>query len=80
MFHTCIPCGKTFSLVPRSRSSVQVKYQTRILLLQKERKGHYGGIGVLQTRLVSFETTESFTFSINFPDTLFAGFIMLRDK
>ena len=29
VFCMCIPCGKTFSLVPRSRSSfkVEVKYQ-----------------------------------------------------
>ena len=28
-FHMCIPCGQTFSLVPRSRScmNVKVKYQ-----------------------------------------------------
>ena len=24
-FHMCIPCGKTFSLVPRSRLSVSIK-------------------------------------------------------
>ena len=27
MFHMCILCGKTFSSVPRSRSSVKVKYE-----------------------------------------------------
>ena len=25
IFHMCIPCGKTFSVVPRSRSSIKVK-------------------------------------------------------
>ena len=25
IFHKCIPLGKTFSLVPKSRSSVEVK-------------------------------------------------------
>ena len=27
IFHMCIPWGKTLSLVPKSRSSVKVKYQ-----------------------------------------------------
>ena len=32
IFHMCVPCGKTFSLVPRSRSfvKVEVKYQDHI--------------------------------------------------
>ena len=39
----CIPFGKTFSLGPRSRSSVIVRVK---------QKGHYGNIGVSQTHLV----------------------------
>ena len=30
IFQMCIPCGKTLSLIPRSRSSVKVKYQGHI--------------------------------------------------
>ena len=30
-FHMCIPWGKTFCLVPRSKSPVQVKYQSHSL-------------------------------------------------
>ena len=29
LFHMCIPCGKTFSLVSRSSVKVKIKYQTR---------------------------------------------------
>ena len=43
IFHMYIPCGKTFSLVPRSISSVKVsvKYQGH---LKKNKNGPYGGI------------------------------------
>ena len=35
-FHMCIPYGKTFSLIPRSMSSVKVKYHG--LNLKKRKK------------------------------------------
>ena len=30
IFTTCVPCNKTFSLVPRSSAQVKVKYQGHI--------------------------------------------------
>ena len=44
----CIPWGKTFSLVPRSRSSVKVKCQGHNL----KKIGCCGGIPISQTHLV----------------------------
>ena len=35
IFHMCIPCDKTFLLVPSSRSSVKVKYQGYSFLKKK---------------------------------------------
>ena len=46
IFHKCIPLGKSFSLVPRSRSSVKVKYHCG-------KNGHCGGIRVSQTHSCS---------------------------
>ena len=38
-----IPCGKIFSLVPRSRLSVKIKVKYQVLVIQKRpwRGGHY---------------------------------------
>ena len=44
IFHIYIPWGKTLSLVPKSRSSVKVKYQCLIFL----KNGRCGGICVSQ--------------------------------
>ena len=53
-FYMCTPCGKTFSLVLRSRSSVKVeiKYQGHI---KKKKKWLLGGVCVFctHTHLVS---------------------------
>ena len=50
--HVYIPWGETLSLVPKSRSSVDVKYQGHNFLENKN--GRFGGICVTQTHLVSF--------------------------
>ena len=48
IFQMCIPCGKIFSMVSRSRSSVKVKYQSHTF----SKNGHYHGVSVSQTHLV----------------------------
>ena len=57
IFHICISCAKTFSLVPtsRSRSSIKVKF----LFKKKKGNGCYGGISVAQTQPVSFDMVEN---------------------
>ena len=47
IFHICIPWGKALSLVPKSRSSVKVKYQGHSF----QNNGRCGGIGLSQIRL-----------------------------
>ena len=50
IFHICIPWGKTLSLVPKSRSSVKVKYQCHSF---RKKLAVAEGIRVSQTHLVS---------------------------
>ena len=50
IFYMCIPCGKTFSLLQRSRSSVRVKYQGCIF----QKKGCWEGISNSKASLFHF--------------------------
>ena len=49
IFHMYIPWGITLSLVPKSKSSVKVKYQGHSF----RKNGRFGGISVAQTWLVT---------------------------
>ena len=51
IYHICIPLSKTLSLVPKSRSSVKVKFNFQSHSFRKI--GFCGGIRVSQIHLVS---------------------------
>ena len=52
-YHLYIPCGETFSFVPRSRSFVSVKVKiSRSKFGKQKKKGRFMGIHVEQTHLV----------------------------
>ena len=44
IFQMWIPCGRTFSCVPRSRSSVKVKYQGHISFSKRKALYHWSNV------------------------------------
>ena len=46
IFHMCIPCGKTFSLIPRSRPPVKVHVKNQGHIFTKKWPLGVGGISI----------------------------------
>ena len=58
IFHIYIPWGKTYPLVPSSRSLVKVRYQGQF----SKKNGYCGGIRVSQTHLILLDLSEMINF------------------